>query len=79
MDREHKGFITQEDYARNFKLISNSLKHAKNVFDTIDRRKMGRISIEDFMKVSIPAISNREMEIVFKWMKEPNMYNENLF
>ena len=79
MDREQKGFITSEDYARNFHLSSNSTKHAKNVFETLDRRKKGQITIEEFVKVSIPGIQQRELDIIFKWMKEPNKYNENLY
>lgn len=78
MDREGKGYITYEDYARNFKLMSNSQKHAKNVFETIDRRHLGKITLEDFVKVSVPDIQPRELETAFKWMKQPNKYTENL-
>jgi hypothetical protein len=41
MDRENKGYITAEDYTRSFKLMSNSDKHAKNVFETLDKKKKG--------------------------------------
>lgn len=56
MDREKKGYITNEDFGRNFNLMANSQKHAKNVFRTIDKKKNGRITLEDFIKVSIPLI-----------------------
>eukprot|EP00347_Sterkiella_histriomuscorum_P002405 403368282 len=79
MDRESKGYITYEDYSRNFKLMSNSQKHAKNVFETLDKQKKGQISLEQFVRVSIPQISDRELKIVFKWMQQPNKYNEGFF
>lgn len=49
------------------------------MFETIDRKKQGQITLEDFIKVSIPFISSKEMFIVLKWMSEPNMYNENVY
>ena len=79
MDREGKGFITYEDYARNFKLMSNSQKHAKNVFETLDKAKKGQISFHQFVKVSIPNINEHQSRLVFSWMSQPNKYNENLY
>lgn len=38
--------------------MSNSLKHAKNVFETIDRKKLGKISLKEFVKVSMPNINS---------------------
>jgi len=37
MDRENKGYITADDYARHFHLTSNAQKHARNVFETLDK------------------------------------------
>ncbi len=59
--------------------MSNSQKHAKNVFDTLDKKKRGQISLEDFVKVSIPSICETKLKLAFSWMMEPNKYNENAF
>jgi Ca2+-binding EF-hand superfamily protein len=68
MDRDSKGYITYEDYARHFKLLSNSNKHAKNVFETLDKKGKGKLTLEDFVRVSIPDMQSKDYEIVRKWM-----------
>jgi hypothetical protein len=59
--------------------MSNSQKHAKNVFETINRKKNGKITLGEFVKVSIPWIQKPELDIVFKWMSEPNVYSESYY
>jgi len=69
LDREEKGFITADDYARNFNLMSNSNKHARNVFETLDKRKAGKLSLDDFFRENIPHISKKDMERVRGWIR----------
>ena len=39
--------------------MQNATKHAKNVFETIDHKHKGRLTLKDFVKVSIPEINER--------------------
>ena len=68
MDRENKGYITAEDYTRHFTLTSNAQKHARNVFETLDKEGKGRLTLLDFIKVNVPKATPKELAIIEKWM-----------
>jgi hypothetical protein len=52
------------------------VKHAKNIFESIDKKRNGKITIVDLIKVQMPDIRDYQLDLISKWMNEPNKYTE---
>ena len=77
MDLEQKGYITINDYQRNFRLLSNTEKHAQNVCGYMDPNNYGKIMAKKFIQTVTPGLSKEKLPIVEKWLKEPSKYTHD--